>query len=297
MNRILTCLLCCMISYSAFSLPQSGAATVFAADHLKCYDIEDRHQFQAIVDLDTKQFGLEEGCRVDKAVQFCVPTTKRVVKSTVVPLPIHVKPAAGDSICYRIKCPKIDRLVLGVADQFGKRRIRKDQPRLLCVPAVKYPIPQKCGDGFGDNGVCNGPCPQQQECRIIDANGAKDCRCVDVQPVPCGFDAVGQCGGGCSNPATQKCEVRVGADGVATCSCVPPSCQSTGIRQCGGECPANLTCRMGDADEPCACREAAQTSTCGGTADANGQCGGNCSDPTTPRCATVPGTNICQCQT
>lgn len=47
-------------------------------DHLKCYKIRDPLLLKRIVDLDSRQFGLEPGCKISRAQLFCVPVTKKV---------------------------------------------------------------------------------------------------------------------------------------------------------------------------------------------------------------------------
>lgn len=262
-----------------FSLPK--------ADHLKCFDIKDSLNLSAIVDLHSKQFGLEKDCKVGKAVQFCVPVTKKVLASNVNPLPIHTFGSPGDRICYRIECPEEPKQVLAVADQFGKRKILKEQARLLCTPALKIPVPPHCG--LDNNGACNGPCPDTQECKAFNHDGALDCACVPTTPVPCGFDAAGQCGGDCpidpANPITQQCSTFVNSDGTVGCGCVQPhpSCGFLAPHQCGGDCPdPNQVCVPDAADAGCFCQDAVQP-TCG--PGVNGQvCGGTC--PTNQKCTT-----------
>ncbi len=80
-------------------------------DHLKCYQVKDALNLAAVVDLASPQFGVEAGCKVGKAKYFCVPAEKIVIsaedkktKLPIVPLPVS-GPDAGDSICYKVKCP------------------------------------------------------------------------------------------------------------------------------------------------------------------------------------------------
>lgn len=285
-----------LVAQTALSIPQPPLGTVQKADHLKCFDIKDKLDLRGIVDLDSRQFGLEKNCRVGKAVQFCVPVSKKVVASNVNPLPIHALGAPGDRICYRIECPPEPDQVLAVADQFGKRKILKQQARLLCTPALKIPVPAHCG--FDSNGTCNGPCPANQECRVLNQNGAIDCACIPTTPVPCGFDAAGQCGGDCpidpANPVPQNCSLFVKTDGTVDCGCQNPArppCGFVAPHQCGGDCPdPTQVCTVDPADAGCFCKDP-EPATCGLTAD--GLCGGSC--PANQKCETIPGAVGCAC--
>src|SRR5580704_6087473 len=85
------------------SKPETNSV-VPAADHLKCYQIQDSIDLQGIINLDTKQFGLERDCVITSAIEMCIPASKEVVRSNVPILPVH-GPGLVDMICYHIQCP------------------------------------------------------------------------------------------------------------------------------------------------------------------------------------------------
>jgi hypothetical protein len=156
-------------------------------DHLKCYRIIDPLALEGVVDIDTKQFGLEPGCKIESAKVFCVPATKHVREATdlgasppepIDLLPIFGPPAPGDRICYSIKCPKPYPEDQVVSDQFGTREVKRLRPTMLCTPAVKrVPPPPPCGETSPE---CNGQCPPDLECAPVP--GADVCGAWPVQP-------------------------------------------------------------------------------------------------------------------
>ena len=69
-------------------------------DHLKCYRILDPQKLRGIVDLDSPQFGLEPGCKIRKAMKFCVPAKKSVnLPATFVNgQPVTLMPIGGQNL-------------------------------------------------------------------------------------------------------------------------------------------------------------------------------------------------------
>jgi hypothetical protein len=131
----------------ALALLLLGAASALAqpftplADHLKCYKVKDPLKLVGVVDLDSPQLGLEQGCKIGKAKLFCVPVRKRVVQVTPsTPMPILGDQQVDDRICYKIKCPTTVIPPKDVVDQFGMRVLTKFRASLLCTPARKKPI-------------------------------------------------------------------------------------------------------------------------------------------------------------
>src|SRR2546426_4175192 len=117
-------------------------------DHLKCYRIKDPVKLTGIVNLNTPQFGAENGCTISTASLFCVPATKAVVSakdkatgSPITPLKFWAPPAPGDRVCYKVKCPRPSPADQQVTDQFGTRILARPKAALLCTPAVKGPAP------------------------------------------------------------------------------------------------------------------------------------------------------------
>jgi hypothetical protein len=126
--------------------------TTFAApanaqvdDHLQCYRVKDPTKLDALVDLDSPQFGLAPDCRIGKTMFFCVPALKTVLSAvdkgtkpptTITPVPI-TGPNAGDRICYKARCPFPVQSNNQVTDQFGTRSITRFATTMLCTPAFK----------------------------------------------------------------------------------------------------------------------------------------------------------------
>jgi hypothetical protein len=201
-----------------------GIETAAAQDHMKCYKIKDPLKLKGIVDIDTPQFGPERGCKIGKSVFFCVPGEKTVVEAVdastdpptpITPLSITNGAQPGDQICYQVRCPQPFPPDQDVTDQFGRRRITKLIPSLLCTPAIKGDPPTvPCADSAP---LCNGPCPTGLSCVALSPTAGCECRPV----APCG-GTFPQCNGIC--PASQPKCIPVGATvgGVPQdCRCVP----------------------------------------------------------------------------
>jgi hypothetical protein len=147
-------------------LAGAPAAAVDGADHLKCYHVRDAQRLQALVDVGTARFPIEQGCKLSsKSVELCVPAEKvvreaRVDGQPIVPDPTFGPPAAGEYVCYKLVCPKAERLpptdTVGVEDQFGPRSLSHLRPSRLCTPATDVQTP--CGPTFCAPGlVCCNP--------------------------------------------------------------------------------------------------------------------------------------------
>jgi len=125
---------------SRLALLLAGAWLVWAAsasaqtDHLECYKVDDsaaRMRYTA----DVAGLGVQPGCVVKTPAKLlCVPATK----TNVVPAPPGAPsgPAAGPSLCYKVKCPPATPAAVVVTDQFGSRSVTPLLPKLLCAPAT-----------------------------------------------------------------------------------------------------------------------------------------------------------------
>ncbi len=116
-------------------------------DHLMCYDVTDATEFNGTqVAIETEQFGSLGGCKIRRLREFCVPATKEVltVGPGVEPVPFQGSPAAGDYLCYKIRCPAAPPVTdaQGVMDQFGNRQVEQFRVSRLCTPAMK----DQCGN-------------------------------------------------------------------------------------------------------------------------------------------------------
>ncbi len=137
----------------------AGSVQAQNDDHLQCYRIRDPLRLEGLVDISSMQFGLEPGCEISTAVLFCVPADAENLEvrderggdddeddsdsdsdgtaSEITLLPLSARPAPGDRICYRVKCPRSDPPAREVTDPFGTRTIRRFRTKMLCTPAVK----------------------------------------------------------------------------------------------------------------------------------------------------------------
>jgi hypothetical protein len=248
-------------------------------DHLKCYGIKDPLDLRGLVDLDGKQFGLEEKCRIGEAELFCVPVTKRVRKvfdghKPIDPIDVFGPPAPGDRICYRIECSdskdhwgKSKKSKLTVTDQFGSRHVRKDDAELLCTPAFKgEPPATRCQDTFP---LCGGACATGGTCQATPLG----CDCVNVTepcfPQDCSAlsDA---CNTGVCNETLDTCVKQPKADGTAcddgqfctvSDACASGACVG-GARDCSA---LSNTCNTGVCNETldtCAAQPKADGTAC-----------------------------------
>jgi uncharacterized protein DUF1566 len=138
----------------AVGLAWVGRTGAQVPDHLKCYKVKDALNLGGTADLDTPQFGADPGCKISKALLFCVPATKanvavtnKTTKTPITPLPVSgLNP--GDRICYKVKCPTPATPIpdQSVTDQFGNRTVSKLKAALVCTPAFKE------GARYTDNG-------------------------------------------------------------------------------------------------------------------------------------------------
>ena len=230
---VLTATLSIAISLAGFPATPAVAQQF---DHLQCHAVKDSQKFKfADVTLTALQPGFQApaGCTIKgKAKKFCVPVEK-TVSSTDAPLPPIGPPtveAAGDYVCYKMKCPKTAVADTLVTDQFGERNLLKiKKSKEICVPAVKgivlatttttTTVPTTstttvpvCGDG-----VTNGT----EACDDGVNNGTGPLGCLPG----CAPPAV--CGDGVVEPP-EICDDGVNDGGEAQCA---PGCVS--IQSCG----------------------------------------------------------------
>lgn len=245
-------------------------------DHLKCYRIKDAlPPIRYRADL-RNQFGLEPGCVIaTPARMLCVETEKRITSS---PLPPGGGPSgegAGHFLCYLVRCPTSSAPPLvGVEDQFGRRRIQLDSARMLCAPANKL----VCGDGEIDPGEACDPggattnvCPDGSPC-------SSDCRCPPEICCQCLDTCTVATAAGCPTGCTPVTGATCNSAGVCeTCPCGTNCIDTSGnVGICRD--PGSGVCECFVA-EPC---------PCGRPCDApDGQAG---------HCRPSGSTNLCQCR-
>ena len=102
-------------------------------DHLKCYKVKESAK-RAIYTADLGGLAPEQGCLVKLPGKLlCVETTKTNVSPP--PPGAPAGPAAGQFVCYKVKCPKGAPPVVSVTDQFGTHTFTSSAAQLLCAPA------------------------------------------------------------------------------------------------------------------------------------------------------------------
>ena len=252
-------------------------------DHLLCYKARDPVKPATLADLlaDLQPEFTQKGCRILRAVEFCVPASKRVIQPPAPNPDIVGPPLDVDYVCYTLKCPNGNPLPEDkvVSDQFGPRVQKAYKPFKVCVPARKQP--KACGKIGGRQ--CGGECPRDDQiCVFLPGLG---CTC-DPPPQSCGYDASGVCGGPCATPGE---ECKVGATGECRCTPPPVPCSQSTPTQCGGECPAGQDCRSG-ATGGCTC----QPDLIPCSASTFPQCGGAC--PPGRTCSPLTASQGCFCQ-
>src|SRR5262245_57299659 len=122
----------------AVVLPVLGHAQV--PDHLECYAIKD--SMPSVVQKPVKSYtadlaGLtpEPGCEIKMPAKYlCVQTAKAKVQPT--PPGAAAGPAAGQFLCYKVKCPKAVLPTVLANDQFGLHSVTPKRSKLVCAPAT-----------------------------------------------------------------------------------------------------------------------------------------------------------------
>jgi hypothetical protein len=103
-------------------------------DHLKCYKVRDslpRTEYAA----DLGGLAPEPGCTIrTPAKLLCVATAKTNVTPT--PPGAPAGPAAGQFLCYKLKCDRRSGTPLLVTDQFGSRTLEPKPAKLVCAPVT-----------------------------------------------------------------------------------------------------------------------------------------------------------------
>jgi hypothetical protein len=264
-------------------------------DHLICYRMVDPLKVQSAVDLFAElqpEFS-QQGCKLVRPLEFCVPATKRTVTPPP-PFPEIVGQALKDDyICYLMKCP--DKPVVPsrhVADQFGRRLQRKYRPVKVCVPARKAAPP--CGPTTSAR-QCGGTCDDPAALCHYDKI-AKICTCSPPQGCAGRPDAAGHCGGTC--PVGEICLAQIVPGAPPMCDCQPPPPPPCGLNTasgtCGGTCPnANDKCVVTATGNDCICQPTEPGCVPGATA---GQCSGACTFAPGFLCQFDTLTNQCRCQ-
>ena len=149
-------------------------------DHLECYKIKDPHKFEATADLVpalTPPFPVATGCAIRvTGRKYCVPVDKQLSTSTAPSLEFPTVAAAGDYLCYRVKCPKATISDAEISDQFGTRTISKFRTTEICTPAVTGPPPPFTCTAQTPLMCAQGNCPSGTTCQLD--TGTLACACL-----------------------------------------------------------------------------------------------------------------------
>jgi len=117
-------------------LPSAPRAQV--PDHLKCYKVKESAAQKVTYTADLGGLAPEPRCQVKTPAKLlCVETTKSNVSPT--PPGAPAGPAAGQFVCYKVKCPKGAPPVVTVTDQFGTHTFTPSAAQVLCAPAQVLP--------------------------------------------------------------------------------------------------------------------------------------------------------------
>jgi hypothetical protein len=185
----------------AIALPTLALAQP-TPDHLACYKVKDRAG-RGRFTLTVTNGGVTQACSVKLPAQLgCIES----VKADVVPAPPGGGPqsaAAGNFLCYHLKCPKPFPPDVEMTDQLGGQRVvRFRGAQLLCAPATRgtgiFPtsttsttLPGPC-DFDSDSRTCRGSCSNGGRCSAVVAGGACECRTTS-----CGDASAPECNGFC----------------------------------------------------------------------------------------------------
>jgi hypothetical protein len=241
------------------AVPMLGHGQV--ADHLKCYAIKDSLRESGVNPVKTYTADLnglvpEPGCVIKMPAKYaCVDTTKANVQPT--PPGAAPGPAAGQFLCYKLKCAKAGAPAVTLGDQFGTRAVTARGAKFLCAPAIPATTSTTesttttsttttfcppataayCG-GAGCGGVlglCNIPpgptfglCPQGTTCTPTEPGSSPTSACACVgEEIPCGdprLSSITHCNfckwGTCPPGMTCGGVPKDGACGY-DCACVP----------------------------------------------------------------------------
>lgn len=236
----------------------NAGAPILPMDHLKCYMVKDPLKVKEDVKLFSRQFGIEEDCKIiGKQRFFCGGVSK-----TVEP-PSDFTPFsdAADRICYRIECPpgQGQNEVPGdteVEDQFGIRTLSKFNPHYLCTPAFK--TSESCEARAACGGTCIDENNTEGICQDFGTGQIQDCLCLPPPDVPCG-----QRGDSCAGPCFAE---DTGAMGI---------CLTDSNNSCAECCVAELEICDGE-DNDCDGEIDEGCTDCSALAPTPDECGGTC---------------------
>ena len=190
--------------------------------------------------------------------------------------------------------PGLNRFFRGPIDELELFRSALPLQTLQQIYRAEHSGKCTFNDCQGDGGpVCDGGCPNGQQCTLRSFIGFDVCEC-EPEPPPCG-DTFPVCDGACRTG--EVCSLNATGD---DCGCIPeppPACGDSFFPECDGACPPGEICeRIGLSDlcgctvqEPC---EASQFPVCGGACPGGEQCVPDSSG--TDMCFCEPVTTSCE---
>lgn len=188
------------------------AAPAFAQSDglVACYKVKDRAQ-RRVFRLTVTNAGVTQSCRVKVPAKLgCLGT--QISDVTPTPPGGPSLPAAGDLLCYPIRCPRPFPPAAQKTDEFGGQRlVTFRRARLLCAPTLGASSTTTTGPGTSvpstttttttaaprscefNDGRCEGTCANGGHCSAVASGGACQCR-----RTPCGDADAPRCEGYCA---------------------------------------------------------------------------------------------------
>jgi hypothetical protein len=174
------------------------------ADNLACYAVKDSAKGSFTFSLTNA--GATQTCSVKLPAKFGCTETQ---VSGVTPTPHDSGPspgAAGNFLCYKLRCPRPFPPSTQTTDQFGGQRVVKFRSgQFLCAPSTSGPMtvgststttttsPGSCAFDNGSR-TCTGSCGGGGHCSAVASGGACECRTTT-----CGDASAPSCDGFCAS--------------------------------------------------------------------------------------------------
>jgi len=191
------------------------ASVAFAVtpDHLRCYKVKDSARGAYSADL--TGLAPSSGCAIKLPGRLlCVEAEKtNVTPPSSVP---GSGPAAGEFLCYKLKCPRATTAPVNWVDQFGARTITPLVSKLVCAPRLASTTSTTTSTMTSGSGTT-----------------------TTFVPPPCTPGVEGQACGTCG---TGICGVHCGATGLACFSNGGSSCDTSVACASDGQCTGGKVC-------------------------------------------------------
>jgi len=201
----------------------SGLATAQTRDHHACYKVKDSAP-SASFSVTVTNAGVTQSCKVQTPAKLgCLESALSGFNPSPPGATVSAN-AAGNVLCYRLKCPKAFPPDAQMSDALGgSRTVSFRAARFVCAPATQGPttggqpatttttLAQQEACHFDDNDrQCKGSCASGGHCSATTSGGSCECR-----DTPCGNADTPSCNGFCNDP-DQVCSFVPLND----CSCI-----------------------------------------------------------------------------